>query len=31
MIVGAASANPAVARKWRRLIPELKEDFVMGQ
>jgi hypothetical protein len=31
MMVGAASANPAVARKWRRLIPGLREDFIMGQ
>jgi hypothetical protein len=30
MMVGAAKANPAVARKWRRLIPELKEDLLTG-
>ena len=30
MKVGAASANPAVARKWRRLIPEAKEDLFIG-
>jgi hypothetical protein len=31
MIVGTASATPAVARKWRRLIPEPRADIFMGQ
>jgi hypothetical protein len=31
MIVGTASASPAVARKWRRLIPEPRADIFMGQ